>query len=179
MINFSYSERCRHTLRGHADSVNSIVFLPYSNTLLTCSADKTLSLWDARTVSKLFLHTYIYVIPAVYSGKCERRNSSSAVFTLQPLRDKRYNDYEGDQEIEIYFFIFFFSFIPIFFALFQKCSFTLTFGRSFFFMRLQNFKIARIRLSYINYNVFDYPSENTKSDQHSVSFLLTISMYYF
>ena len=48
----SHSERCRHTLRGHADSVNSIVFLPYSNTLLTCSADKTLSLWDARTVRK-------------------------------------------------------------------------------------------------------------------------------
>ncbi|KAK3723325.1 hypothetical protein QZH41_014395, partial [Actinostola sp. cb2023] len=42
-------ERCRFTLRGHADSVNSIVFLPYSNTLLTSSADKTLSLWDART----------------------------------------------------------------------------------------------------------------------------------
>ena len=51
---FPYSERCRNTLRGHADSVNSIVFLPYSNTLLTCSADKTLSLWDARTVSKFF-----------------------------------------------------------------------------------------------------------------------------
>ena len=44
------SLRCRYTLRGHADSVNSIEFLPYSNTLLTCSADKTLSLWDARTV---------------------------------------------------------------------------------------------------------------------------------
>lgn len=126
MINFSYSERCRHTLRGHADSVNSIVFLPYSNTLLTCSADKTLSLWDARTVSKLFLHTYIYVIPAVYSGKCERRNSSSAVFTLQPLRDKRYtcNDYEGDQEIEIYFFfLFFFVVLSPFFCPLPKMLF--------------------------------------------------------
>lgn len=45
------SLRCRYTLRGHTDSVNSIEFLPYSNTLLTCSADKTISLWDARTVS--------------------------------------------------------------------------------------------------------------------------------
>ena len=41
--------RCRNTLRGHADSVNSIMFLPFSNTLVTCSADKTISLWDART----------------------------------------------------------------------------------------------------------------------------------
>ena len=45
------SLRCRYTLRGHTDSVNSIEFLPFSNTLLTCSADKTLSLWDARMVS--------------------------------------------------------------------------------------------------------------------------------
>ena len=48
------SLRCRYTLRGHADSVNSIEFLPFSNTLLTCSADKTLSLWDARTVSSVY-----------------------------------------------------------------------------------------------------------------------------
>ena len=44
-----FSIRCRNTLRGHADSVNSIMFLPFSNTLVTCSADKTISLWDART----------------------------------------------------------------------------------------------------------------------------------
>ena len=44
-----FSERCRNTLRGHTDSVNSIEFLPFSNTLCTCSADKTISLWDART----------------------------------------------------------------------------------------------------------------------------------
>ena len=49
-----FSLRCRSTLRGHADSVNSILFLPYSNTLLTSSADKTISLWDARTVSILW-----------------------------------------------------------------------------------------------------------------------------
>uniref|UniRef100_A0A803STB2 Sperm associated antigen 16 n=1 Tax=Anolis carolinensis TaxID=28377 RepID=A0A803STB2_ANOCA len=46
---FFYSERCRYTLRGHKDSVNSIEFLPFSNIILTSSADKTLSLWDART----------------------------------------------------------------------------------------------------------------------------------
>lgn len=44
------SLRCRYTLRGHTDAVNSIQFLPFSNILLTSSADKTLSLWDARTV---------------------------------------------------------------------------------------------------------------------------------
>nr|XP_032655926.1 sperm-associated antigen 16 protein isoform X2 [Chelonoidis abingdonii] len=46
---FHPSERCRCTMRGHKDSVNSIEFLPFSNTILTSSADKTLSLWDART----------------------------------------------------------------------------------------------------------------------------------
>ena len=48
-----YSGQCFVTLRGHADSVNSVMWLPYSNTLTTCSADKTVSLWDARTVSAL------------------------------------------------------------------------------------------------------------------------------
>ncbi|NWY47116.1 SPG16 protein, partial [Sylvia atricapilla] len=46
-------ERCRYTLRGHGGSVNSIEFLPFSSTALTSSADKTLSLWDVRTVSRL------------------------------------------------------------------------------------------------------------------------------
>ncbi|KAE8580528.1 hypothetical protein XENTR_v10024450 [Xenopus tropicalis] len=45
---FHPNERCRYTMRGHMDSVNSIEFLPYSNIVLTSSADKTLSLWDAR-----------------------------------------------------------------------------------------------------------------------------------
>lgn len=39
------------TLRGHADSVNEVAFLPFLNTLVTCSADKSVSLWDTRTVS--------------------------------------------------------------------------------------------------------------------------------
>ena len=42
--------RCLVSLRGHADSVNAVSFLPFSNTICSCSADKTLSLWDARTV---------------------------------------------------------------------------------------------------------------------------------
>lgn len=54
-VSFSCSERCRYTLRGHEDSVNSIEFLPFSSTALTSSADKTLSLWDIRTVSRLCL----------------------------------------------------------------------------------------------------------------------------
>ena len=41
---------CVSTLWGHADSVNTVHFLPYSNTLASASADKTLSLWDIRTV---------------------------------------------------------------------------------------------------------------------------------
>ncbi|XP_071418497.1 sperm-associated antigen 16 protein isoform X2 [Pithys albifrons albifrons] len=51
---FRPSEKCRHTLRGHKDSVNSIEFLPFSNTVLTSSADKTLSLWDCRTGLRVY-----------------------------------------------------------------------------------------------------------------------------
>ncbi|KAM6421646.1 LOW QUALITY PROTEIN: sperm-associated antigen 16 protein [Rhynochetos jubatus] len=43
------SEKCRYTMCGHKDSVNSTEFLPFSNTVLCSSAVKTLSLWDART----------------------------------------------------------------------------------------------------------------------------------
>lgn len=39
------------TLRGHADSVNGAAFIPFLNTLATCSADKSVSLWDTRSVS--------------------------------------------------------------------------------------------------------------------------------
>jgi WD40 repeat protein len=41
--------KCRTVLRGHVDSVNCVHFKPYSNILGTCSADKTVSTWDART----------------------------------------------------------------------------------------------------------------------------------
>ncbi|XP_063256177.1 sperm-associated antigen 16 protein isoform X3 [Prinia subflava] len=51
---FRPSERCRHTLRGHEDSVNSVEFLPFSSTVLTSSADRTLSLWDVRTALRLY-----------------------------------------------------------------------------------------------------------------------------
>lgn len=47
----SYRGVCVSTLRGHADSVNALSFMTYSNTLLTTSADKTVSMWDLRTVS--------------------------------------------------------------------------------------------------------------------------------
>ena len=41
--------KVRHTFRGHADSVNHVMFQPYSNILGTCSADKTVSMWDIRS----------------------------------------------------------------------------------------------------------------------------------
>jgi WD40 repeat protein len=47
-------------LRGHADSVNEVQWLPYTNTLASASSDKTVSLWDARTglaVATFFHHT--------------------------------------------------------------------------------------------------------------------------
>lgn len=40
---------CRHSLRGHVDNVNSVCFIPFSNLLLSCSGDKTISVWDIRT----------------------------------------------------------------------------------------------------------------------------------
>jgi len=39
------------TLRGHSDSVNGVCFLPCSNSFVSCSADKSISLWDIRAVS--------------------------------------------------------------------------------------------------------------------------------
>ena len=39
------------TLRSHADAVNSVAFLPCSSTLLTASADHTVSLFDLRASS--------------------------------------------------------------------------------------------------------------------------------
>ena len=41
---------------GHTDSANSVQFLPYSNILLSASADKTVSIWDAR--AGLCAHTF-------------------------------------------------------------------------------------------------------------------------
>ena len=43
-------------LPGHTDSANSVQFLPYSNILLSASADKTVSIWDAR--AGLCAHTF-------------------------------------------------------------------------------------------------------------------------
>ena len=66
------SGQCVVTLRGHADSVNAVRFLPFSNTLCTCSADKTISLWDARTV-RLCVCTclcVLYVFVCVFMCVC-------------------------------------------------------------------------------------------------------------
>ena len=48
--------KSRHSLRGHVDSVNSIRFQPYSNIIVTGSADKTVSLWDMK--SSLCIQTF-------------------------------------------------------------------------------------------------------------------------
>ncbi|KAL9650719.1 hypothetical protein ABK040_001773 [Willaertia magna] len=53
------SEKCITTFRGHKDSVNSIVCVPFTNTILTASADKSISYWDMRADSKsLCVQTY-------------------------------------------------------------------------------------------------------------------------
>ena len=67
------SERCRYTLYGHTDSVNSIEFFPYSNTLLTGSADKSLSIWDAGTVSKSLMFFF-------FSSNFDRPGHSQSLF---------------------------------------------------------------------------------------------------
>ena len=41
----------RCTLRGHVDAVNTAAFLPLSSSVLTASADHTLSLWDLRSAA--------------------------------------------------------------------------------------------------------------------------------
>ena len=63
MLHF-YRGVCLSTLRGHADAVNDAAFLPFSNALATCSADKSVSLWDIRTASEftMLLNDYGVVI---------------------------------------------------------------------------------------------------------------------
>lgn len=43
------TNKCKSTFRGHVDSVNSVVFQPYTNNICTAAGDKTVSLWDIRT----------------------------------------------------------------------------------------------------------------------------------
>lgn len=39
-------------MRGHQDSVHSAEFLMFSNIVVSSSVDKTVMLWDARTVTE-------------------------------------------------------------------------------------------------------------------------------
>ena len=41
--------KAKQAFRGHVDSVNSVCFQPFSNTIATGSGDKTVSLWDCRS----------------------------------------------------------------------------------------------------------------------------------
>ena len=49
-----FSLRCRTVMRGHQDSVHSAEILMFSNIILSSSVDKTLMLWDARTVGLIW-----------------------------------------------------------------------------------------------------------------------------
>lgn len=35
--------------RSHTDSVNKVNFQPFTNYFVSCSSDKTVSIWDMRT----------------------------------------------------------------------------------------------------------------------------------
>lgn len=70
------------TLRGHADSVNDAAFLPFSNTLATCSADKSVSLWDIRTASA---SNYVYS-DNYYDNNCRGSVSTRSMATSMPVQ---------------------------------------------------------------------------------------------
>ena len=62
--------KCRHTLRGHVDSINRAVFRD-QNSVLTASADKSVSLWDIRTsncTSTSFAHRSVVSDVAACGG---------------------------------------------------------------------------------------------------------------
>ena len=61
-IIYHCSKRCVLTLRGHGDSVNSVRFVPYSSVLCSSSADRTISLWDCRTVSTTIISMCVYCV---------------------------------------------------------------------------------------------------------------------
>ena len=70
------SQRCRQTFRGHVDSVNSIVFRPFSNVVCTASGDKTISLWDVR--SGLCVQTFYGHLNAANSAQFNMRGDTVA-----------------------------------------------------------------------------------------------------
>ena len=55
--------KCRGTLRGHVDSINAIIFQPFSNNICTCAGDKTVS---RAAVYILYINIYVYMCMYVY-----------------------------------------------------------------------------------------------------------------
>ena len=55
--------KCRGTLRGHVDSINAIIFQPFSNNICTCAGDKTVS---RAAVYMLYINIYVYMCMYVY-----------------------------------------------------------------------------------------------------------------
>jgi WD40 repeat protein len=53
-------------MRGHQDSVHSAELLMFSNIVLSSSVDKTLMLWDARTV--IHKINFIHIKTKVFLG---------------------------------------------------------------------------------------------------------------
>lgn len=65
-----FLQKCRQTLRGHVDSVNSVTFQPYTNNVCTGSSDKTVSLWDVRTGTATLCFASIYLVQNSVLGVC-------------------------------------------------------------------------------------------------------------
>ena len=55
--------KCRGTLRGHVDSINAIIFQPFSNNICTCAGDKTVS---RAAVYMLYIYIYVCVYMCMY-----------------------------------------------------------------------------------------------------------------
>merc|ERR1712110_477230 len=84
------SMSCRQTFRGHVDSVNHVMFQPYSSSVLTASGDKTVSLWDLRTglcVQTFYGHQNA-CNQAVFSTAPKGAGDSVQAVAFEPIANK-------------------------------------------------------------------------------------------